>query len=223
MAHTSSNVLLHFIFSTSGRRSLIKPEFRDDLFAYLGGIVREMRGVALGINGTCDHVHMLLRVRSVHSSAEIARVVKANSSRWVRENWCAEFGWQNRVRRVQRQRIERSRGYEIYCWTARTSQDAVISGGICSVSEEESRGVRRKLYLGLGAFLSPLPGLVGVGRLTHGLRRGLHSFAASRLPSGASRVRLLRYRFHLDSLRVPASANARLLCTVSIWNFGGGG
>ncbi len=94
MAHTSSNVLLHFIFSTSGRRSLIKPEFRDDLFAYLGGIVREMRGVALGINGTCDHVHMLLRVRSVHSSAEIARVVKANSSRWVRENWCAEFGWQ---------------------------------------------------------------------------------------------------------------------------------
>jgi len=44
MPHTSGNILLHFIFSTSQRRPLIKPEFRDDLFAYLGGIIREMNG-----------------------------------------------------------------------------------------------------------------------------------------------------------------------------------
>jgi putative transposase len=86
--------LLHFIFSTDGRRPLIKPEFRDDLFAYLGGIVREMNGAALIINGANDHVHMLIRVRPAHSAAEIARVVKANSSRWVREKHSAEFAWQ---------------------------------------------------------------------------------------------------------------------------------
>jgi hypothetical protein len=40
------------IFSTHGRRPLIKPDFRADLFAYLGGIVREMDGTALIINGT---------------------------------------------------------------------------------------------------------------------------------------------------------------------------
>jgi putative transposase len=86
--------LLHLIFSTLGRRPLIKPEFRGDLFAYLGGIVREMNGTALIINGTGDPVHMLLRVRPVHSSAEMARVVKTNSSRWVREKWSSEFAWQ---------------------------------------------------------------------------------------------------------------------------------
>jgi REP element-mobilizing transposase RayT len=86
--------LLHLIFSTLGRRPLIKPEFRGDLFAYLGGIVREMNGTALIINGTGDHVHMLLRVRPVHSSAEMERVVKTNSSRWVREKWSSEFAWQ---------------------------------------------------------------------------------------------------------------------------------
>jgi len=73
---------------------LIKPEFRDDLFAYLGGIVREMNGTALIINGEPDHVHMLIRVRPVHSAAEIARVGKANSSRWMREKHLARFGWQ---------------------------------------------------------------------------------------------------------------------------------
>jgi putative transposase len=75
LSHTSGNILLHLIFSTHERRPLIKPEFRDDLFAYLGGIIREMRGTALIINGTNDHVHMLVRVRPIHSAAEIARVV----------------------------------------------------------------------------------------------------------------------------------------------------
>jgi len=94
MSHTSGNILLHFIFSTQGRRPLIKSEFRDDLFAYLGGIIREMHGTALIINGAADHAHMLIRVRPAHSASEIARVVKANSSRWVREKYSAGFSWQ---------------------------------------------------------------------------------------------------------------------------------
>lgn len=94
MSHTSGNILLHFIFSTQGRRPLIKPGFRVDLFAYLGGIVREMNGTALIVNGTADHVHMLARLRPVHSAAEVVRIMKANSSRWAHEKWGHEFGWQ---------------------------------------------------------------------------------------------------------------------------------
>ena len=94
LSHTSGNILLHFIFATLGRRALIKPEFRSELSAYLGGIVREMSGTALIVNGTDDHVHMLVRIRPAHSSAEITRVVKANSSKWVRGKWSREFAWQ---------------------------------------------------------------------------------------------------------------------------------
>ena len=94
MSHTSGNILLHFIFSTRGRRPLIGPEFRQDLFAYLGGIVRELKGTALAINGASDHVHMLVRIRPAQSAAEIARVVKTNSSRWAREKWKPDFAWQ---------------------------------------------------------------------------------------------------------------------------------
>jgi putative transposase len=82
------------IFSTQGRLPLIKQEFRNHLFAYLGGIIRELRGTALIINGTADHVHVLVRVRPAHSAAEIARVIKANSSGWVRAKWSSDFAWQ---------------------------------------------------------------------------------------------------------------------------------
>ena len=37
---------------------------------------------------------MLVRIRPAHSTAEIARVVKANSSRWVHEKWSRDFAWQ---------------------------------------------------------------------------------------------------------------------------------
>jgi len=93
MSHTCGNILLHLIFSTRERRPLMRPEFRNDLFAYLGGIVREMGGTALIVGGTADHVHMLVRVRPSQPAAEIARIVKTNSSRWIRER-CPDFAWQ---------------------------------------------------------------------------------------------------------------------------------
>ena len=94
MSHTSGNILLHFIFSTAQRAPLIKPEFRDELFAYQGGIIRELHGIPLIINGEPDHIHMLTRLRPTHSAAEIMRVVKTNSSRWLREKHSANFAWQ---------------------------------------------------------------------------------------------------------------------------------
>ena len=95
MAQTCGNVVLHLIFSTKLRKPLIGPDIRSDLFAYLGGIVRELRGTALIVNGTCDHVHMLIRIRPVQSVAEIARILKTNSSGWIRKKGHKEFGWQS--------------------------------------------------------------------------------------------------------------------------------
>jgi REP element-mobilizing transposase RayT len=94
LAQTCGNVVLHLIFSTKKRKLLITPKIRSDLFAYLGGIIRGLRATALIINGTYDHVHILIRIRPVHSIAEIARVIKANSSRWIHQKGHADFSWQ---------------------------------------------------------------------------------------------------------------------------------
>ena len=94
MAQTCGYLVVHLIFSTKLRKPLIAPDIRSDLFAYLGGIVRELRDTALIINGTCDHVHMLIRIRPAHSISEIARIVKTNSSGWIRKKGHKEFAWQ---------------------------------------------------------------------------------------------------------------------------------
>jgi putative transposase len=94
MAQTCGNIVVHLIFSTELRQPLICADIRSDLFAYLGGIVRELRGTALIVGGTCDHVHMLIRIRPAQSIAEIARIVKTNSSGWIRKKDHTEFAWQ---------------------------------------------------------------------------------------------------------------------------------
>ena len=68
---------------------------KGEVCAYLGGTVREMKGAAMIANGTDDHIHSLIRVPAVHGIAEVVRVVKANSSKWIHQRWPdREFGWQ---------------------------------------------------------------------------------------------------------------------------------
>ncbi len=96
MAHTFTALLTHAVFSTSGRTPFLTDDIRSDTHAYLGGIVRELRCAPLAIGGTKDHVHMLMRLPADVALADCLRVVKANSSRWVKEKWPKRrsFAWQ---------------------------------------------------------------------------------------------------------------------------------
>ena len=62
----------------------------------MGGIVRDLGGKALIINGTSDHMHLLLSMPATISIADMMRIVKSESSRWVQEQFASgsRFGWQ---------------------------------------------------------------------------------------------------------------------------------
>lgn len=96
MPHSFTSLLVHAIFSTKNRAPDLSPEIAGRLFPYMGGIVSERKGVPLIINGPADHVHLLVSIPATESIAELLRVVKANSSRWVHEQFPAQrrLGWQ---------------------------------------------------------------------------------------------------------------------------------
>ena len=74
----------------------LSPELANRLFPYMGGIVKERKGVPLVINGPADHVHLLLSLPAGESIAALLRVLKTNSSRWVHEQFPERrrFAWQ---------------------------------------------------------------------------------------------------------------------------------
>lgn len=96
MAQSLTNLLYHIVFSTKHRQPMITETLEDRLHGYLGGLVRGQKGIALGINGIPDHVHILAKLSQNFSVAEVSRELKALSSSWVHREFPAhpEFGWQ---------------------------------------------------------------------------------------------------------------------------------
>jgi hypothetical protein len=60
MAQTLVSLLVHVIFSTRNRQSLITPEVEPQLFAYIGGILKNNASRLIDAGGTADHVHLII-------------------------------------------------------------------------------------------------------------------------------------------------------------------
>jgi REP element-mobilizing transposase RayT len=97
MAGTYTNLLYHLVFSTKNRKGFITPTIEEDLYNYVGGIIRGIEGVCLEINGTPDHVHILAKLPPKIAISDALRTIKANSSKWVNETKSRphKFGWQD--------------------------------------------------------------------------------------------------------------------------------
>jgi putative transposase len=94
MSHTK--LLYHVVFGTKERAPLITHALRSDLHQYLGGIVRNLGGTALEINGVDDHVHLLAGVPPTIAVSDFVRKLKSNSSRWASVRTEGRFAWQER-------------------------------------------------------------------------------------------------------------------------------
>lgn len=96
MSHTYSQLHAHIVFSTKNRYPFINAELRPRLFPYIGGIIREVGGKPIRVNGVADHVHILASLPPRIAVSDVLRIVKANSSRWIHEQFPSrsKFAWQ---------------------------------------------------------------------------------------------------------------------------------
>jgi REP element-mobilizing transposase RayT len=96
MPQSHAALYCHFVFSTKDREPYIEPAIRDDLYAVMGGIVRERQSVLVSAGGIADHVHLLVSLSREWAVCDLVRDIKANSSHWVHEKYPekAFFAWQ---------------------------------------------------------------------------------------------------------------------------------
>lgn len=95
MPSTHLSLHYHVVFSTKNRERIIAAAWRDRLHAYLGGIVRNVKGIPEAIGGIDDHVHLLIGLPATVCLADVVRDVKAVSSRWVHDEIAEKsFAWQ---------------------------------------------------------------------------------------------------------------------------------
>lgn len=91
-----AQLYFHIVFGTKDHLPLIAHRWEDEMYRYLGGILRGQKCESIEINGMPEHVHVLTRASPVVAISDLLRELKANSSRWVRRTHDPKFGWQRR-------------------------------------------------------------------------------------------------------------------------------
>ena len=96
MPSTDLSLHYHLVFSTKNRIRMIAKDWRSDLHAYMGGIVKGINGVPLAVGGIEDHAHLLIGLRATHRLDYVLRDIKADSSSWVHTTvGQKKFEWQS--------------------------------------------------------------------------------------------------------------------------------
>lgn len=87
----------HVVFSTKQRHPWLEPTGNERLFAFIGGIVRDLRGRLIAAGGTADHLHLLMSLHPSVSLSDLLRQVKSSSSAWIHATWpeLRGFAWQD--------------------------------------------------------------------------------------------------------------------------------
>jgi REP-associated tyrosine transposase len=92
-----TDLVVHVIFSTKERRPFLDGALKPRLFAYIKAIAEEHGARLHNINGSEDHLHLLLSLSTTVALADLMRHVKGGSSHWVRQEFPdrRNFGWQD--------------------------------------------------------------------------------------------------------------------------------
>ena len=96
MAQSLSQLYTHLTFGTKNRYPFIKPENKQQLHAYIAGILKNLNSSALIINSVPHHIHILFRLSKNHPLAKVVEEVKKQSSKYIKTfgRHYGKFAWQ---------------------------------------------------------------------------------------------------------------------------------
>ncbi len=96
MSHHYINQLIHVMWSTHDQKYRFSKEVKNELQAYISGIVKSLKGIVFATGGAEDHIHILFNLPADLSLSNFMKNIKANSSRWLKtqKKVVGEFSWQ---------------------------------------------------------------------------------------------------------------------------------
>jgi putative transposase len=87
----------HLVWATKNREPLIDKQREDKLYSYLIGKANSLKCIVHAVNGTEDHVHLIVSIPPVLSIANFVKQIKGSSAHFLNHlgsNNETSFGWQ---------------------------------------------------------------------------------------------------------------------------------
>jgi len=96
MPFKKTELYVHLVWTTWKRSNLIEPKFERRLYRYIASVCQNIGCKILAINGTTDHVHVLISMPPSISVSDVVHRIKGASSRFVNDKIRPDhyFKWQ---------------------------------------------------------------------------------------------------------------------------------
>ena len=96
MPGTFSQIYIQVVFAVKRRENLLQKPWRDEVFKYMAGIIKEKNQKPIIVNGVTDHVHLFIGLKPVMSLSDLVRDVKNNTTNFIndRKFLNTKFSWQ---------------------------------------------------------------------------------------------------------------------------------
>lgn len=94
--NTYTKLYAHCVFTPKGRRSLLNELIREKVHKYIYGVIKGKNCYPYAINGTSDHIHILVGFSPVISISDLIRDIKRSSALFINSNNLLpeNFSWQ---------------------------------------------------------------------------------------------------------------------------------
>ena len=96
MANTFTQIYIQFVFAVQDRVSLIRCEWKDELYKYITGIVQNNKHKLISINGIPNHIHVFIGYKPHQLIPDLLQDIKGSSSKWINQKGFLKgrFKWQ---------------------------------------------------------------------------------------------------------------------------------
>ncbi len=96
MANTYSQIYIQIVFAVKNRNALILANWEEELYKYITGIIRNKGQKILAINGTANHIHILIGLKPNACLSDLVREIKKASNLFIQEKKFTpfKFEWQ---------------------------------------------------------------------------------------------------------------------------------
>ena len=95
MPHSYSSLWVHLIWSTKNREPVLTSALKHDVYKVINEIAADQEIYLDCINGVEDHVHLLVRLRTDQSVADIVKTIKGNSWEYFKNDPDKYITWQD--------------------------------------------------------------------------------------------------------------------------------
>ena len=100
MSTTFTQLYAHIIFAVSGKKSKISQNLEAEIYEFISTLAEKLGHKILIINGTSDHIHLLVKLNPALAISDLVREIKKQSSYYINHKLLSKsgFNWEGGYR-----------------------------------------------------------------------------------------------------------------------------